>query len=131
MLLLSFSHSVLSLCDPVACSLPGFPVLCHLLELAQTLVHWVSDAIQPSHPTPSPFPPAFNLSRHQGLQLAEVRRHSVCSVASVVSVEGVCNSLGSVSPPQQKFEVMDGSVFQLRVTAQFYLASKRKYILES
>ena len=42
------------------CSTRGFPVLHHLLELAQTHVHWVSDAIQPSHPLSS-FPPAFNL----------------------------------------------------------------------
>ena len=42
------------------------PCPSHLLELAQTHVHWVSDAIQPSHPLP-PSPPAFNLSQHQGL----------------------------------------------------------------
>ena len=47
----------------MACSTPGFPVLHQLLELAQTHVHWVSDAIQPSHPLSSPSPPAFNLSR--------------------------------------------------------------------
>ena len=40
----------LALCNPMDCSMPGFPVLQHLLELAQTHVHWVSDAIQPSHP---------------------------------------------------------------------------------
>ena len=39
----------------------------HLLELAQTYVHWVGDAIQPSHPLSSLSPPAFNLSQHQGL----------------------------------------------------------------
>ena len=126
----SVTQFCLTLCDPMACSMPGFPVLCHLLELAQTLVHWVSNAIQPSHPLSSPSLPAFNLSLHQSLQLAEVRRHIVCSVASVVSIEGVCNFLGSVSP-QQKFEVMDGSVFQLHVTAQFYLTSKGNYILKS
>ena len=49
------------------CSTPGFPVLHHLPELAQTYVHWVGDAIQPSHPLSSPSPPAFNLSQHQGL----------------------------------------------------------------
>ena len=47
------------------CSMPGFPV--HLLELAQTHVHGVSDAIQPSHSLSSFSPPAFNLSQHQGL----------------------------------------------------------------
>ena len=38
-----------TLCDPKDCSMPGFPVLCYLLEFTQTHVHWVSDAIQPSH----------------------------------------------------------------------------------
>ena len=47
------------------CSTPGFPVLHHLLEFAQTHVRWVSDAIQ--HLLSSPSPPAFNLSQHQGL----------------------------------------------------------------
>ena len=45
----------------------GFPVLHHLLEFAQTHVHCVGDAIQPSDPLSSPFPPAFSLSQHQGL----------------------------------------------------------------
>ena len=47
-----------SLCEPVDWSMPGFPVLHHLPEFAQTHVHWVSDAIQPSHPL---FPPFFHL----------------------------------------------------------------------
>ena len=46
----------LTICDPMNCSTPGFPVLHYLLELAQTHVHWVSDAIQLSHPLLSPFP---------------------------------------------------------------------------
>ena len=49
------------------CSTPGFLVHHQLPELAQTHVHRVSDAIQPSHPLSSAFPPAFNLSQHQGL----------------------------------------------------------------
>ena len=49
------------------CSTPGFPVLHHLLEFAQTQVHWVGDAIEPSHPLLSPSPFVFNLSQHQGL----------------------------------------------------------------
>ena len=48
-------------------SMPGLPVYHQLLELAQTHVHQVSDAIQSSHPLLSPSPPAFNLSQHQGL----------------------------------------------------------------
>ena len=53
--------------DPMDCSMPGFPVHHQHLELAQTHVHQVSDAIQPSHPLSSPSLPAFNLSHHQGL----------------------------------------------------------------
>ena len=49
------------------CSTPGFPVLHYLLEFAQTHVHWVGDAIQPSHPLLSPSPPIINLSPYQGL----------------------------------------------------------------
>ena len=48
------------------CNMPGFPVLHHLLEIAQTHVHWVGDAMQSSHPLSSPYP-AFNLSQNQGL----------------------------------------------------------------
>ena len=56
-----------TLCHPMDCSTPGFPVLYYLLEFAQILVHWVGDAIQPSHPLSSPSPPTFNPSQHQGL----------------------------------------------------------------
>ena len=56
-----------TLCDPMGCSTPGFPVLHHLPELAQTLVHWVGDSIQPSSPLSSPSSTAFNLAQHQGL----------------------------------------------------------------
>ena len=58
--------SCLNLCDAMDRSTPGFPVLHHLLLFPQTHVHWVSDAIQPSHPL-SPPSPALNLSLHQGL----------------------------------------------------------------
>ena len=63
-----FSHSVVSnSLRPMDCSTPGFPVHHQLLELAQTHVHRVGDAIQPSHPLSSPSSPAFNLSHHQGI----------------------------------------------------------------
>ena len=52
---------------PVDCSTPGFPVLHYLPEFVQTHVHWVGDAIQPSHPLSSPSPPALSFSQHQGL----------------------------------------------------------------
>ena len=63
----SVAQSSPTLCDPMDYSTPGFPVHHHLLELTQTHVHLVSDAIQPSHPLPSSSPPALNLSQHQGL----------------------------------------------------------------
>ena len=63
----SVAQSCLTLCDPTDCGTPGFPVHHQLLELTQTYVHWVGDAIQPSHSLLSPSPPAFNHSQHQGL----------------------------------------------------------------
>ena len=63
----SVAQSCLTLCQPMDCSMPGFPVHHQLPELAQTHLHRVGDAIQPSHPLMSPSPPAFNLSQHQGL----------------------------------------------------------------
>ena len=65
--LLSCVWLFLTLCDPMDCSTPGLPVHHQLPEFAQIHLHWVSDAIQQSHPLSSPSPPAFNLSRHQGL----------------------------------------------------------------
>ena len=56
-----------TLFDPMHCSTPGLPVHHQLLEFTETHVHWVGDAIQPSHPLLFPSPPALNLSQHQGL----------------------------------------------------------------
>ena len=63
----SVAQSCPTLCDPMDGSTPGLPVHHQLPEFTQTHVHWVSDAIQPSHLLLSPSPPAFNLSQHQGL----------------------------------------------------------------
>ena len=63
----SVAQSCPTLCDPMDYSVPGFPVHHQLLELAQTHVHRLCDAIQPSHPLQSASPPAFNHSQHQGL----------------------------------------------------------------
>ena len=66
----SLSH--IWLCDSVICSTSGLPIPHHLLEFAQVHIHWISDAIQPSHPLPPPS--AFNLSQHQGaLQAFHIR----------------------------------------------------------
>ena len=63
----SVTQSCPTVCDPMDCSTPGFPVHYQLLELTQTHDHRFSDAIQPSHPLSSPSPPTLNLSQHQGL----------------------------------------------------------------
>ena len=60
-------QSCLTICNPMDCSTPGFPVHPQLLKLAQTHVHPVGDAIQLFHPLSSPSLPTFNLSKHQGL----------------------------------------------------------------
>ena len=75
----SVAQSCLTLCNPMDCSTPGFPVLHQPPELA-THVHWVGDAIQPSHPLSSPSPPAFNLSQHQGLFKWVSSSHQVAKV---------------------------------------------------
>ena len=57
----------LTLCDPMDCSAPGLPVLHHLLEFAQVYVHYLGDAVQPSHPLTPSSPSALNLSQHKRL----------------------------------------------------------------
>ena len=76
----SAAQLCLTLCYPMDCSTPGFPVLHHLLELAQTHIHRVGDAIQPSHPLLPPSPPAFNLSQHQGISQWVSSWHQVAKV---------------------------------------------------
>ena len=73
----SVNQSCLTLCYPMDYSMPGFPVLHQLLELAQTRV---GDAIQPSHPLSSPSPPAVNLSQHQGQSVGASALASVLPV---------------------------------------------------
>ena len=72
-----------TLCDPIDCSMPGLPVHYQLLELTQTHVHWVGDAIQPSHLLSSPSPPTFNLFQYQGLFQWLGSSHQVAKVMGV------------------------------------------------
>ena len=74
----SLSH--VRLCDPMNRSTPGLPVHHQLPESTQTHVHWVSDAIQPSHPVSSPSPPAPSLSQYQGLFKWVSSSHQVVKV---------------------------------------------------
>ena len=67
----SVAQSCPTLCDPMNRSTPGLPVHHQLLEFTQIHVHWVSDAIQPSHLS-SPSPPAFNLSQHQSFPMSQL-----------------------------------------------------------
>ena len=76
----SVTQSCLTLCNPMDCSMPDFPVYHQRLQHDQTHVHRVSDAIQPSHPLSSPSPPAFTLSQHQGLFKWVSSSHHVAKV---------------------------------------------------
>ena len=91
------------------CSTPGFPVLYYLPELAQTDVHWVCDAIQPSHPWSSPSPPAFHLSQHQGLFQCVSFSHQVAKV---------------LEPQHQSFQWIFQGWFPLGLTGLISLQSK-------
>ena len=74
------AQSCLTLCDPMDFTTPGLPIHHHLLEFTQTFVHWVGDAIQPSHPLSFSSPPALNLSRHQDLFQWVSSLHQVAKV---------------------------------------------------
>ena len=81
------------LCDLMDCSMPGFPVLHHLPEFSQTHVHWVSDAIQPSHPLSSPSPAISPSPSHQGLFQVVISSHQVAKKYWSFSF--------SISPPSE------------------------------
>ena len=92
----SVAQSCLTLWDPTDCSTPGFPVHHQLPEFAQTHVHKVGDAIQPSHPLSSPSPLAFNLSQHQGLFQWVSSSHQFSSVAQ--SCPALCDPMDCSTP---------------------------------
>ena len=73
------------LCNPMNCSTPGLPVHHQLLELTQTHIHQVHDAIQPSHPLSSPSPPAPSPSQHQSLFQWVNSSHEVAKVLEFFS----------------------------------------------
>ena len=83
------------LCDLMDCSMPGFLVLHYLLEFAQIHVHWVDDAIQPSHPLSPSSPPALHLSQHHHLfqwvgcshQVVKVFRASASAVVFPINIQ--------------------------------------------
>ena len=77
---LTLSDSCLTLCDPMDYSRPGLSVHHQHPKFTQTHDHWVSDAIQPSHPLSSPTPPAFTLSQYQGLYKWVSSSHQMAKV---------------------------------------------------
>ena len=100
-----------TLCNPMDCCMPGFPVRHQLLEFTQTQVHQVGDAIQPSHPLSSSSPPAFNLSQHQGLFKWVSFSHQVAKVLEC-------------QPQHQPFQWTPRGWFPLRRTGWISLQSK-------
>ena len=86
----SVIKSCLTLCDPMHWSTPGFPVPHYLPEFAQARIHWLGDAIQPSHPLSSPSPPALNLSQHQGLFQWVGSSHQVAKVLELQHLSFQC-----------------------------------------
>ena len=76
----SVLQSCPTLCDPMNHSMPSLPVHHQVLEFTPTHVHWVGDAIQPSHPLSSPSPPALSLSQHQGLFKWVSSSHQVAKI---------------------------------------------------
>ena len=76
----SVAQSCLTLCNPMDCSTSGLPVHYQLPEFTQTHVHWVGEAIQPSHPLPFPSPPTFTFPQHQGLFKWVTSLHQVAKV---------------------------------------------------
>ena len=100
----SVMKSCPTLCNCLGCSMRDFLVIHYLYEFAQTHVHWVSDAIQPSHPLSTPSPPALNLS-HQDLfqwvgcshQVAKKLKHHHQCLQWIFSIDFLWNWL--VWPP--------------------------------
>ena len=102
----SVAQSSSTICDPMDHSKPGFPVLYHLPELAQTHVHWVSDAIQPSHALSSPSP-AFNLSQHWGLFQWVGSSHQVAKVLKLqLSISSSNEQSGLISHRNDWFDLL-------------------------
>ena len=80
-LVCSVTKSCPTLYNTMNCSMPGLPVHHQLPESTQTHIHWVGDAMQPSHPLSSPSPPALHLSQHQGLFKWVSSSHQVAKVS--------------------------------------------------
>jgi len=92
----SGTQSCPTLCDPMNRSTPGLPVHHQLLEFTQTHVHWVGDAIQPSYPLSSPYPPAPNPSQHQSFPMSQCQSYLIKWFKKKgISVVGIAQALCS------------------------------------
>ena len=89
----SVAQSCSTLCYSMDCCMPGFPVHHQLPKLAQTHGPWIGDAIWPSHSLSSPSPPAFNLSRHQGLFQWVSSLHHVAKILTKDLIDRVLGEL--------------------------------------
>ena len=111
-------------------STPGLPVHHQLPEFTQTSVHWVGGAIQPSHPLSSPFPPALNLSQHQGLFKWVSSLHQVAKVLEFqlqyqsFPFLNVCESSASQMPVTSKSYL--SALSSLRALLILLITQKRK-----
>ena len=95
----SVTQLYLTLCENTDCTMSGLPVHYQLLELTQTHVHWVSDAIQPSHPLLSPSPPALIFPSMRGLLKWASTLHQVTKVLALM-MQVLCFSF-SISPSNE------------------------------
>ena len=128
----SLSH--VWLCDSRNCRMPVFPILHCLQEFAQTPVHWVTDAIQPSHPLSLPFPPALKLAQHQGFfspmsELFTSGGQSIGASASVLLINTQSwFPLGLTGWISFLFKGLSPSLFGLHASCIFHFQSFRKFI---
>ena len=121
-------------CDLIDCSMPGFFVHHQLLELTQTHVHWVSHAIQPSHPLSISSPPTFNFSQHQGFSnesVLHIRWPNYWSFSFSISPSNECSGLISFrmspcspgnsqkSSPTPQFKSINSSVLSFLYSPTF------------
>ena len=97
----SVTQSCPTLCDPMNCSTPGLPVHHQLPEFTQTHGHWVSDAIQPSHPLSFPSPPAPNPYQHQSLPMSQLFSWGGQSTGLSASASFLPKKSQGWSPPER------------------------------
>ena len=130
------------------CSMPGLPFFHHFPELAQTQVHWVGDATQPSHPLLSPSPPAFNLSQHKGCFQWVISSHPIAKVLQLqhqslqrifrtdffrmdwldlLAVQGILKSL--LQHPSSKASILQLSAFFTVQLSHAYMTTRKNIAL--